>query len=144
MEAQLVQQRLALQQKRMLESGQGSKLPNKVTLSSNPKNSKISNVTTTTSSTSATVTKVNFFWDKCELGYAGCSIHLAPAPNYLSLTCACASLTVVSLSCEIYCACILFTKVGKMLSSMTFVPTFFSPFVTLIKLCKFFLLFQYS
>lgn len=61
MEAQLVQQRLALQQKRMLESGQGSKLPNKVTLSSNPKNSKISNVTSTTSSTSATVTKVNFF-----------------------------------------------------------------------------------
>jgi hypothetical protein len=59
MEAQLVQQRLALQQKRMLESGQGSKLPNKVTLTSNPKNSKICSVTSTTSSTSATVTKIS-------------------------------------------------------------------------------------
>ncbi|CAL1273148.1 unnamed protein product [Larinioides sclopetarius] len=32
MEAQLVQQRLALQQKRLLESGQGSKAPNKISL----------------------------------------------------------------------------------------------------------------
>ncbi|GBM38532.1 Nucleosome-remodeling factor subunit BPTF [Araneus ventricosus] len=32
MEAQLVQQRLALQQKRLLESGQGSKVPNKISL----------------------------------------------------------------------------------------------------------------
>ncbi|KFM76693.1 Nucleosome-remodeling factor subunit BPTF, partial [Stegodyphus mimosarum] len=58
MEAQLVQQRLALQQKRLLESsGQASKLPNKVTLSSNPKTTKISSVTSSTTSTSATVTK---------------------------------------------------------------------------------------
>ncbi|GFT51046.1 nucleosome-remodeling factor subunit BPTF [Trichonephila clavipes] len=57
MEAQLQQQRLALQQKRQLESGQASKLPNKVTLSSNPKTSKITSVSSTTSS--ATVTKIS-------------------------------------------------------------------------------------
>ncbi|XP_055932201.1 nucleosome-remodeling factor subunit BPTF-like isoform X2 [Argiope bruennichi] len=57
MEAQLVQQRLALQQKRLLESGQGSKTPNKVTLSSNPKTSKITSVSSTSST--ATVAKIS-------------------------------------------------------------------------------------
>ncbi|XP_042904894.1 nucleosome-remodeling factor subunit BPTF [Parasteatoda tepidariorum] len=60
MEVQLVQQRLALQQKRLLESsGQATKLPNKVTLSPNPKTAKIVSVTSTTSSTSSTVTKIS-------------------------------------------------------------------------------------